>query len=184
MSTARVKSLILVDAALALDAPSGDASLLQKFVLGVTPLRNAVTATTITNPIFTKTFLRAFLFKKDAATDGRVAIYQRPFVVSGTSKAVSSWLPEFLSTKQAAQSLDPGAYSKLMMPVSLIWGAEDTVTPLNQAERLKQIIPHAELSVLKGVGHIPQIEDPAGFNQTLVKFLRKREQPLQHEAED
>jgi pimeloyl-ACP methyl ester carboxylesterase len=88
---------------------------------------------------------------------------------------VSSWLPEFLSSKQAAQSLDPNAYSRLTMPVSLIWGAQDTVTPLNQAERLKQIVPHAELSVLDGVGHIPQIEDPARFNAALLKFLMKRQ---------
>jgi pimeloyl-ACP methyl ester carboxylesterase len=175
MRTERIKSLVLVDAALALDGRSTDTPLIQKMVLGLTPLRNAVSAATITNPLFTKTFLKTFLFKKEAATDERVAIYQRPFVVTGTSVAVSSWLPEFLSSKQAAQSLDPNAYSRLTMPVSLIWGAQDTVTPLNQAERLKQIVPHAELSVLDGVGHIPQIEDPARFNAALLKFLMKRQ---------
>lgn len=173
MGTARVKSLVLVDAALALDDRSTGTTTIQDFFLGATPLRNAVTAATITNPLFTRTLLKAFLFKKGAATDQRVAIYQKPFAVRGTTKAVSSWLPEFLSTKQVAQSLDPSSYSRLTMPVTLIWGAEDTVTPLDQAEHLKRIIPHAELSVLDGIGHIPQIEDPARFNQVLLSFLRQ-----------
>jgi pimeloyl-ACP methyl ester carboxylesterase len=170
--TARVKALVLVDAALGLDAPSADTSALQRVVLGVTPLRNAVTAATITNPMFTRTFLRMFLFNKDAATGARVAIYQRPFVVNGSTQAVSAWLPSFLSSTQIAKSLDPTSYASLTMPVSLIWGAQDTVTPLGQAEHLKGLMPHAELSVLNGIGHIPQVEDPARFNETLVNFLR------------
>ena len=173
MGTDRIKSLVLVDAALGLEARSRDAATMQRMLLGLTPLRNAVTTATITNPMFTRTFLRMFLFKKDAATDSRVAIYQRPFVVNGSTAAVSAWLPSFLSSTQVARSLDPQSYANLTMPVSLIWGAQDTVTPLSQAEHLKSIIPHAELSVLDDIGHIPQVEDPARFNQALLNFVNK-----------
>jgi len=171
MRTDRIKSLVLVDAALGLEAQSSDAPAIQRVFLSVTPLRDAVAAATITNPMFTKTFLKMFLFKKDAATDTRVAIYQRPFVVEGSTKAVSAWLPSFLSSQQVARSLDPGSYANLTMPVSLIWGAQDTVTPLSQAEHLKQLIPHAELTVLHDIGHIPQVEDQARFNEALLNFL-------------
>ena len=174
MATDRIKSLVLVDVALGLDAGPGGPPAIQSFLLGITPLRDAVAAATVTNPMFTKRLLKAFIFNTAAATDARVAIYQRPLAVEGTTKAVSSWVPTLLAPDQRAMSLNPKSYSKLKMPVSLIWGAEDTITPLSQAEHLKQLVPHAELSVLNGVGHIPQIEDPARFNDVLLRFLRKQ----------
>ena len=123
MGTDRIKGLVLVDAALGLDAAPGDGPSIQKALMGVTPLRDALSAATITNPMLTKTFLRSFIFNKDAATDARVAIYQKPFIVEGSTKAISSWVPTFLSTNQVAKSLDPKAYAALRMPVSLIWGS-------------------------------------------------------------
>jgi pimeloyl-ACP methyl ester carboxylesterase len=174
MGAHRIKGLVLVDAALGLDAPSSNGPSIQKALIGFTPLRDALSAATITNPMLTKRFLRSFIFNKEAATDARVAIYQQPFIVEGSTKAVSSWVPTFLSRNQVAMSLDPKAYVNLRMPVSLIWGVEDTITPVSQAERVKQLIPHAELSLLAGVGHIPQIEDPARFDAALLEFLTKK----------
>ena len=60
------------------------------------------------------------------------------------------------------------------MPVKLIWGDKDTITPLWQGERLKQSIPQSSLAVLHGLGHIPQIEDPEVFNRALLAFLIER----------
>jgi len=53
----------------------------------------------------------------------------------------------------------------------LIWGENDNVTPLDQAHDLQNLIPQATLSVLAGLGHIPQIEDPVAFNAALLKGL-------------
>ncbi len=97
MATDRIRSLVLVDVALGLDAGSHDTSRIQNFLVGLTPLRNAVAAATVTNPMFTKSLLKMFIFNKAAATDARVAIYQRPFVVEGTTTAVSAWVPTLLS---------------------------------------------------------------------------------------
>ena len=57
------------------------------------------------------------------------------------------------------------------MPTLLIWGDKDTITPLWQGEKLNKTIPRSSLTVLKGLGHIPQIEDPVSFNRTLLPFL-------------
>jgi pimeloyl-ACP methyl ester carboxylesterase len=59
----------------------------------------------------------------------------------------------------AVSCSDPASYKKLTMPVFVIWGDLDTITPLAQGERLAKITAGAELSVLKKVGRIPQIED-------------------------
>lgn len=53
------------------------------------------------------------------------------------------------------------------MPVFVLWGDRDTITPLAQGQRLQSLVPGAELVVIAGVGHIPQIEDPARFNERL-----------------
>src|SRR5207253_2335073 len=42
---------------------------------------------------------------------------------------------------------------RLTQPVLLIWGAQDTDTPLRHGERLHQLIPHARLFVFHNVGH-------------------------------
>ena len=59
------------------------------------------------------------------------------------------------------------------MPVYVIWGALDRITPLPQGERLAQLVPGAELVVIQGVGHIPQIEDAPAFNELLAKTVDK-----------
>ena len=64
-------------------------------------------------------------------------------------------------------------FSKLGMPTLLIWGDKDTITPLWQGEELKKVISNSSLNVLKGLGHIPQIEDPVQFNHSLLPFLEQ-----------
>jgi pimeloyl-ACP methyl ester carboxylesterase len=63
--------------------------------------------------------------------------------------------------------------AKLAVPTLLIWGDKDTITPLWQGEKLKNIISSSSLNVLTGLGHIPQIEDPDQFNTSLLPFLEQ-----------
>jgi pimeloyl-ACP methyl ester carboxylesterase len=55
----------------------------------------------------------------------------------------------------------------------VLWGNQDTITPIDQAADLLTLLPQASLTVLPGLGHIPQIEDPALFNDALLKSLGK-----------
>lgn len=60
----------------------------------------------------------------------------------------------------------------LTMPLLLIQGAEDRVTPLAaNAARLAEAVPHARLVVLDGCGHLPEIEMPERVNQLILDFL-------------
>jgi pimeloyl-ACP methyl ester carboxylesterase len=60
----------------------------------------------------------------------------------------------------------------LKVPTALIWGDKDTVTPVQQANDLRTLVPHARLTLLPGVGHIPQIEDPDAFNAALLGTIK------------
>ena len=123
------------------------------------------------NPSFTRRLLQGFIADPAAATDARVAIYQRPLTVRGTTTAVAAWLPELVAPPVASRSESAAAYAALTMPVVAIWGDRDTVTPLAQGEQLVRLVPHGRLEVMAGVGHIPQIEDPDAFNALLTRTL-------------
>ena len=59
------------------------------------------------------------------------------------------------------------------MPLTLVWGELDSITPVQQAEALRKLVPGARLTVLPGVGHIPQIENVALFNQRMGDLLKR-----------
>ena len=172
----RVIKLVIVDGALNVHAKSDAAASAQlpglvKFGLHSVPIRNAVVATFITNPSFTKTLLQKFIDDPRGASEEYVNIYQRPLIIKGATESVGAWLPELLDTTHPARSEDASQYQTLKMPVTLIWGKRDTITPLIQGQQLQAIISQSELVVMDDVGHIPQIENNTEFNTALIAAL-------------
>lgn len=60
-------------------------------------------------------------------------------------------------------------------PVSLIWGAEDKITPPDTAREFRALLPQAELHLLPRCGHAAMMEQPDEFNGLVEAFLRKLE---------
>lgn len=59
----------------------------------------------------------------------------------------------------------------LAMPTLVIWGADDTLAPLRTGRFLAATIPGAQLAIVDRAGHVPMIENPAGFRAALEPFL-------------
>jgi len=59
-------------------------------------------------------------------------------------------------------------WDRIACPVQVIWGEEDTILPLPEPSRLS---PGAPLTLLPGVGHLPQIESPGRVVPLLDRFL-------------
>ncbi len=57
-------------------------------------------------------------------------------------------------------------------PSLLIWGENDTATPLADAKIIEGLIPDAGLCVIKGAGHFAFVENPAQTYAILNSFLR------------
>jgi pimeloyl-ACP methyl ester carboxylesterase len=57
------------------------------------------------------------------------------------------------------------------VPVGLIWGAADRVVPYGGLDALRRLRPEAPVETLPATGHIPQVEDPAGFTAALERIL-------------
>lgn len=61
--------------------------------------------------------------------------------------------------------------SKITIPVSLIWGKQDRITPPEVAVEFHDLLPNSELNWVDNCGHVPMMEDPELFNSYLDKFL-------------
>jgi pimeloyl-ACP methyl ester carboxylesterase len=163
----RARGLVLVDAAVGLTAPPSDPpSLLRpKWV------REILVSLTITNPLATRTLLESLIEKKQRALPEYVEILQRPTKQRNSTADIADWLYYFLGADRNAASADRNAYARLRLPIAILWGDKDSVTPMTQAHDLQTLLPQASLTVLPGLGHIPQIEDPDQFNNALLKAL-------------
>jgi pimeloyl-ACP methyl ester carboxylesterase len=166
---ARVRALVLVDAALGLTAEPSDPPLL----LQPKWIREILVSLTITNPLATKTLLESLIEKKERALPEYVAILQRPTTQRNTTPDIADWLYYFAGADRDATSADRRSYGQLKQPVAILWGDKDTVTPVAQAHDLQTLVPQATLTLMPGLGHIPQIEDPDLFNDALLKALGK-----------
>ncbi len=61
----------------------------------------------------------------------------------------------------------------IKVPVCLIWGKNDTITPPMVAEEFKKLLSTAELHWIDKCGHAPMMEVPEEFNKILDEFLDK-----------
>lgn len=177
----RIRQLVLVDPALGLgpkgEPPRCEPGGAMDFLLGSKPLRNVLMAATATWPGLTATLLRQFVHRKEQVTAALVPAYQIPLGREHFTSQLGDWAVSFShSTCERADSLDERKLTEWAsgsVPVALIWGAEDAITPVAQAEALRRWMPRAELTVLPGVGHIPHIENPGSFEAALVGTVRQ-----------
>ncbi len=59
------------------------------------------------------------------------------------------------------------------IPVSLIWGRDDKITPPEVAIEFNHELPDSELHWIDKCGHAPMMERPEEFNRILKGFLEK-----------
>jgi pimeloyl-ACP methyl ester carboxylesterase len=173
----RVRKLVLVDPALGL-GPAGEAPVCEAGgpgLLAQRDLRTALVGATATWPGLTGKLLKRFVYRKDAVTDALVPAYQLPFEREGFTASLGDWALAFAASAcEDAASLDPAklrAWAAGGLPVALLWGEQDSITPLAQARALQGWIPQATLTVLPQVGHIPHIEGPGAFAEALLGRL-------------
>jgi pimeloyl-ACP methyl ester carboxylesterase len=67
----------------------------------------------------------------------------------------------------------PGASGLKQVPVLLIAGDEDQVIPVEHTRALARELPHAELVIIAGAGHVALLECCEEVNDILLPFIRK-----------
>jgi pimeloyl-ACP methyl ester carboxylesterase len=61
------------------------------------------------------------------------------------------------------------------IPVLLVWGADDSIIPVQHGRAAHELLPHGTLVVFDGIGHFPQVEAPERFASVLQGFCATTE---------
>ena len=61
----------------------------------------------------------------------------------------------------------------LKMPVLIVWGSEDRLTPLRHGEKIHQLVPQSQLDVIQGCGHLAPEQCTAEIGPKVVGFLKQ-----------
>ncbi len=83
-----------------------------------------------------------------------------------TSTAIVTALQLLLERPDANPALP-----RISVPTLVIVGEQDKITPLSDAQNMVDKIPHAQLAVIPGGGHLCNLEVPEAFNEALRAFL-------------
>ncbi len=65
--------------------------------------------------------------------------------------------------------------AEIKCPTLLIWGIQDSVTPVWVGEKFHELIPNSELVKVDRCGHAPMMERPDLFNIALESFITRVE---------
>ena len=63
--------------------------------------------------------------------------------------------------------------SEIDVPVQIIVGEEDKLTPPSISQKMHEQIKDSRLAIIPGSGHLPNIEKPVEFNISLKNFLEE-----------
>jgi pimeloyl-ACP methyl ester carboxylesterase len=62
---------------------------------------------------------------------------------------------------------------RLKMPVLIVWGSEDHLTPLSQGQKMHNLIPQSQLEVIPGCGHLAPGQCASQIGPKVVDFLKQ-----------
>jgi len=139
----------------------------------------SILAGTSAHSIFAAAYLKMLRHDFSAAVKASCLAAYAP----GTADAVSAQGSEMLA-RNGPETLysDLRAYkafnsrpwvASLSVPVLVLCGSEDRITPPADAEELSGLMPQARLKIIPGAGHMAMMEAPREFNEAVRKFIKK-----------
>ena len=59
---------------------------------------------------------------------------------------------------------------RIKMPTLIVWGDEDKLIPVQHIDTWRKLVPHADIRIYKGAGHLVHLEQPEAAD-AIAKFL-------------
>ena len=59
----------------------------------------------------------------------------------------------------------------LQVPLSIVCGVDDTLTPPHLSQEMADLVPHADLRLLPDVGHLSTLEAPDACRDALIDLM-------------
>jgi len=102
-----------------------------------------------------------------------------PEVADHVLKMMKATSPVAAATAMRARSGRIDYLSEVLpeinIPTLIIVGRQDEFTPVAKAEEMQQKLQNCKLVVIEDAGHMPNLEHPDEFNQTVLDFLKSIE---------
>lgn len=92
----------------------------------------------------------------------------RETILSTPAEVVCRTLQALADRRESCSALP-----MIRIPVSVIVGKEDKLTPPQVAQKMDDAIPDSKLFVIEKAGHLTNLEAPEVFNNHLLKFLER-----------
>jgi 3-oxoadipate enol-lactonase len=90
----------------------------------------------------------------------------RDMIVETTKPSLCKTLQALADRKETCSKLN-----EIKVPVLILVGSEDQITPPESARHIHDKITGSTLHIIKNAGHLSNLEDPSEFNNQLKKFL-------------
>ena len=117
--------------------------------------------------------LRSIVHNKLAIEDWLIDVLYRNTTLPGAQRTFLNAVHSNINLL-GAKSDPRNAFSEIKIPTFVIWGEQDPVTPLIPAQRILKFLPKDRVRIFDLCGHLPHIEYPEKFHETLLEFLSCR----------
>lgn len=112
----------------------------------------------------------------DEVLEKMVAPYASPEVKAHVHGMMTATRPASAAAAlraRAARADHRELLTRVSVPALVLVGAEDTYTPVSDAEAMHAALPQSHLHVFEGAAHLPNLERSEEFNSVLGEFLAK-----------
>ncbi len=65
--------------------------------------------------------------------------------------------------------------TKVTTPTSILWGREDTTTPLGMGRRMRQLLPNSQIQEFDDWKHAPYITHPEELAREIIRIVKEEE---------
>ncbi|MEU6354078.1 alpha/beta hydrolase [Streptomyces sp. NPDC047072] len=110
----------------------------------------------------------------DEVLEKMVAPYAAPEVKAHVHRMMTATDPRGAAAALRARAARPDyreLLTRLTVPALVVVGADDTYTPVADAQAMHAALPDSALHVVEGAAHLPNLERPAEFDAALGAFL-------------
>ncbi|MFN7947097.1 MAG: alpha/beta fold hydrolase [Blastocatellia bacterium] len=100
----------------------------------------------------------------------------KPEVVSRVRAIIENNRPEAIAAAQRAMAERADSTAMLAginCPALILVGSDDALTPPAEAEKMRDQIPGARMTVISEAGHLSNLEQPEAFNSAIADFLKQ-----------
>ncbi|MGW0992228.1 alpha/beta fold hydrolase [Streptomyces sp. NPDC002523] len=110
----------------------------------------------------------------DEVLDKMVAPYADPEVKAHVHRMMSATSPQGAAASLRGRAERPDyrpLLARVTAPALVVVGADDTYTPVADAEAMHRALPDSRLHVVDRAAHMPNLERPEEFGKVLAEFL-------------